>query len=337
MLSRVYETSSATGALYRLSWQFHGVDGACTSLVEILRWIEATPTPFELDVLDPDRGRGHYAGEPVQIDGVRYIHRPLRVWIDLAERLGLRLCTPRLIEAPRIRLRFEPLDRGARIAGGEPGTEKCGTESDFARIHKTEDPSFVIDMREALARVAPRPNARVLYVGCNTGDEIQLVLDLRPELDPRKGAAKHLGIDHSASALAVARERFTDYPSAFEEMWVAQRAPHMVEPLPEPTPYVILLDLDVTAAGALTKITRFDLIVSIGTLQSPGIDDRDLLRELVQDHLEPTGSIILGVPNCRYVDGETEYGARMKNFSQPELGLVIKDIAFYRRYLQQHW
>ena len=26
----------------------------------------------------------------------------------------------------------------------------------------------------------------------------------------------------------------------------------------------------------------------------------------------------------------------MKNFSQPELSLVIKEIAFYRRYLQQH-
>jgi hypothetical protein len=26
----------------------------------------------------------------------------------------------------------------------------------------------------------------------------------------------------------------------------------------------------------------------------------------------------------------------MRNFRQPELGLVIKDIAFYRKYLQQH-
>ncbi len=26
----------------------------------------------------------------------------------------------------------------------------------------------------------------------------------------------------------------------------------------------------------------------------------------------------------------------MKNFTQPELGLLIKDVAFYRKYLQQH-
>ena len=55
-----------------------------------------------------------------------------------------------------------------------------------------------------------------------------------------------------------------------------------------------------------------------------------------QDHLAPTGAVIFGVPNCRIVDGETQYGARMKNFRQPELGLLVKDVAFYRKYLQQH-
>jgi hypothetical protein len=46
--------------------------------------------------------------------------------------------------------------------------------------------------------------------------------------------------------------------------------------------------------------------------------------------------VIFGWPNCRYVDGEVEFGARVKNLRQPELGLVIKDIAFYRKYLSQH-
>jgi hypothetical protein len=77
-------------------------------------------------------------------------------------------------------------------------------------------------------------------------------------------------------------------------------------------------------------------VLSMGTLQSPGVDDRALLRHVVQERLSSTGSVILGVPNCRYLDGETIYGARTKNFRQPELSLVIDDIAFYRRYLQQH-
>ena len=46
--------------------------------------------------------------------------------------------------------------------------------------------------------------------------------------------------------------------------------------------------------------------------------------------------MIFGLPNCRYVDGEVEYGTRMLNFRQPELGLLVKDVAFYRKYLQQH-
>ena len=75
---------------------------------------------------------------------------------------------------------------------------------------------------------------------------------------------------------------------------------------------------------------------SLGTLQSPGIDDREVVRRIVQDHLAPDGAVILGFPNARYVDGELEHGTRMLNYTQPELGALVKDVAFYRKYLQQH-
>ena len=78
------------------------------------------------------------------------------------------------------------------------------------------------------------------------------------------------------------------------------------------------------------------LVVSFATLQSAALDDRALLRRIVQDHLTPRGAVILGIPNSRYRDGEVVAGARMKNFRQAELGLVVKDVAFYRKYLQQH-
>jgi hypothetical protein len=90
------------------------------------------------------------------------------------------------------------------------------------------------------------------------------------------------------------------------------------------------------AAVAELELGRFDLIVAIDTLQSSGLDDRVLLRHLVQERLAPGGAVIFGLPNCRYLDGEVVHGARMLNFRQPELGLLIKDVAFYRRYLQQH-
>ena len=82
---------------------------------------------------------------------------------------------------------------------------------------------------------------------------------------------------------------------------------------------------------------RFDLILSVGTLHSPGlINSKALLMKLVQEHLEPDGSLILGFPNCRWTGGEVVHGARTRNYSRPELSLLFKDVDFAKRYLQQH-
>ena len=278
-------------------------------IVEIIAWVErelARAGEVAFEVLDPDRGRGRFAGELVAIDGASYVHRPFRVWVDLAERLGARLLTPRVHRAPLIELRLERLDPDARWAPpAAAASERYGAGSGFERLAKAEDPGFVVDLREALARVALAPGARVLDLGVNTGDELALVEALAPGLDLR-----FVGIDHSASALAVARGRF-------------------------PAERVTLIEADLAALPALA-LGRFDLVLSIGTLQSSGLDDRAVVRQVVQEHLAPDGAVIFGFPNCRYIDGEIEFGARMKNFRQPELGLVIKDLAFYRKYLQQH-
>ncbi|MBC7976489.1 MAG: SAM-dependent methyltransferase, partial [Myxococcales bacterium] len=69
------------------------------SMLEILAFVEAQraagATAFAFCVLDPDLGRGHYAGELIEHAGALHVHRPLRVWLDLAERMALRLRTPR--------------------------------------------------------------------------------------------------------------------------------------------------------------------------------------------------------------------------------------------------
>ncbi|MEO6774065.1 MAG: methyltransferase domain-containing protein [Kofleriaceae bacterium] len=248
----------------------------------------------ELVVADPDHGAGMYAGERLG----DAIHRPWRVWVELADRLGARLATPRLAGG-EVTLRFEPLARERIPARGE-GREAYGTASGFARIHKLEDPGFVLDLREALDRAHLPPAPRVLAVGVNTGDELALVYAAAPE-------ARVTGIDHSESALARARDHW---------------------------PAATFHAADLT--GPIDTLGRFELVLALGVLQSAELDDRALLRRLVQDHLAPAGAVILGVPNCRYIDGEVSFGARMRNFSQPELGLVVKDIAFYRKYLQQH-
>jgi trans-aconitate methyltransferase len=224
----------------------------------------------------------------------------------LAERLRLRV---RVVGAELV---FERLDGSVLQTDGD-----YSADSAFAQVNKLDDPRFVLDLREALDRVLIAHTdimsvhahevatpMRVLDLGVHRGDELVLLERYLP-------GASIVAVDRDASALAIARSRF----------------PHVqfVE-----ADVMALPDLDAFARG------RFDLVVAIGLLQSGALDDRELLRRIVQQHLAPDGAIILGIPNCRYIAGEIEYGARMRNFTQPELGLVIKDVAFYRKYLQQH-
>jgi len=255
-------------------------------------------------VLDPDRGAGHYAGEHIDSNAR---HRPLRVWVELADRLGLRLGTPQPQRGDRIALTFVPLDRDHdwRSEPTEDASERYGADSGYRRIHKLEDPSFVLDFADAIERAQLPPDARVLDLGVNTADSLTLLGALRPDLADGRSFT---GIDHSASALAVARERF---------------------------PAATFVCADLSALAEL-ELGQFDLVMSIGTLHSPGVDDRAVLRHLVAEHLAPSGSIIVGVPNCSYVDGEVLHGAKMVNFTQPDLSLLIKSVAFYKKYLQQH-
>jgi SAM-dependent methyltransferase len=282
-------------------------------LLDILGFVEgelaAGAAALAFRVLDPDLGRGRYAGELVEHAGAAHVHRPLRVWVDLAERLGLRLLTPRADPADPglVRLCFERLDRRNRwdaepaASADAAAPERYGAASAYARIAKLEEPGFVIDLADALGRARLAPGARVLDLGVNTGDELALIARAAPGIEL-------VGIDHSGSALAVARARF---------------------------PRFRFVEADLAALATL-ELGAFDLVISLNTLQSPGVDDREVLRRIVQHHLAPAGAVVLGLPNARYVDGELEYGARMKNFRQPELGLLIKDVAFYRKYLQQH-
>lgn len=257
-------------------------------------------------VPNPDLGAGLFSGEI--LDGATR-HRSYRTWMDLAEYLDLRLLTPQVDGDTHVILRFQVLTPEAdwhRSAVSDT-REKYGTGTDYNRIQKLEEPCFLGDYTHSLKRVDLKEGARILDLGINTGDEFA-AFPLSYSED--QCARFHFtGIDHSASAIAQAKARFpgSNYDFVCEDLnkfWELDLPPQ-------------------------------DLVVSIATLQSPGLDGKDLIIRIRQKLLKPDGAFILGFPNVRYLDGEIKQGARTKNYSEPELSLLIKDLFFYRRYLQQ--
>ena len=105
---------------------------------------------------------------------------------------------------------------------------------------------------------------------------------------------KFVGIDYSESAIAFAKEKF----------------PHSnIHFIAEDINYLDRLSLQ-----------RFDLLISIGTLQSPGIEFKPILMKLVQEYLDKEESaLILGFPNSRWIGGEMVYGAKAPNYRMSEL------------------
>ncbi|MFU8887432.1 MAG: class I SAM-dependent methyltransferase, partial [Trueperaceae bacterium] len=278
-------------------------------LAELARSLRAAftegATAVELEVPDPDAvdAGGATAAGPV---AGRW-----RGWFDLAEGLGCRLEAPRPLGGGRAALRLVPLPPeadwhgGAATAGaGDAGGSECYADPEgFGAVRKLDHPGFLLPLLEALERVRPPDGGRVLVLGCHRGDEVAAfgLLDRPPVgLDV-------VGVDHAESPLAEAARRF-------------------------PTARFLRRDV----ADLPSELGRFDLVVAIAVLQSPAVDDRALLRRLVQAHLTPAGALLLGLPNGRFRGHEPVWGARTRNYREPDLSLVVRDLAAYRRYLHQH-
>ncbi|WP_102126468.1 class I SAM-dependent methyltransferase [Deinococcus planocerae] len=252
-----------------------------------------------LTVPDPDAGVGRYAGETTPYG----LHRPWQVWADLADLLGAHLLTPDRAGEGRVRVRLRTY---ASVPAPDAGGYGAGGE--WARVDKLEDPVFLFTLVEALRRVNPSDGGRVLALGVNGGRE----LDALPLAFPGR-SLDVLGVDLDETALALARVL---HPGAtFRTL--------DVNTLPDP-------------AQHRPELGRFDLVLALSLLQSPGVGLENVLRALRREHLTPTGGLVLGFPNARYRDGFLSYGARTRNFTRPDLSLLLADVAAARRQLQKH-
>ena len=279
-------------------------------LSEILSWAHKTlteNTTLSFEVLNPDFGRGNYAGEFVTIDDITYMYRSYKAWSDLGEILFCRMLTPKIISEYTVQIAYQKLDLSDSFHHSDAKEEKYGVESRFAAIHKNEEPAFLSPYLRALRSVRVGERKRILNLGINTGDEFELIHTILPSNDYE--TIELVGIDHSVSAIEKARERFNEGNATF---------------------YVH----DINNLASL-DLGRFDLIITIGTLQSPGIEFKPLFMKLVQEYLTHNGALILGFPNCRWMGGEMIYGAKAPNYPYSEMTLLYKDVYYCKKYLQQ--
>ena len=227
-----------------------------------------------------------------------------RNFVDIAQLFYMRMLTP-AVEKDFTILKFLKLDSNISFHNVATSDEKYGVQSEFFNINKTEQISFLHYYIQALKFANIEDKNRILNLGINKGDEFEVIKNM-VGVDGFL-QKEFVGIDYSESIIEYAEKKL---------------------------PCVKFICHDISALGEL-DLGRFDLVISIGTLQSSNLNFNKTFMDIYQNHLQKGGSIILGFPNCRWIDGEMIYGAKVPNYNFSELGMVVKDIHFCKKYLQQ--
>ena len=265
---------------------------------------------ISFEALNPDLASG-YAGAEITIDDKLYLYRGYKSWVDLAQILKCKMLTPKESTYPFIQFSFVKLNSNDSFHLNKTNRdEKYGKKSHFWQINKMQEPSFLYYYTQALTNVKISQRTDILDLGVNRGDEFEVIANSM-SLD-EFNRLNLVGIDHSQTAIEYAKEKFKDNQNT---KFVAH---------------------DINNLESL-NLNRFDLLISIGTLQSPSINFKPFLMSLVQHYLKKDNSaLILGFPNSRWIDGEMVYGAKASNYAMSEMSLLYSDVIFCKKYLQQH-
>ncbi|MDD2698682.1 MAG: methyltransferase domain-containing protein [Arcobacteraceae bacterium] len=263
------------------------------------------------EVLNPDICEHCYAGKKLDIDNKKFIYRSYKAWVDLSEILYCKITTPTIHKPHTVILQFKKLDTTSSfhtkstLVENVNKDEKYGLDSEFSQICKNEEPAFLEYYIRALKNVNVSKRKRILNLGINSGDEFEVIRDLCDNFQE----IEFVGIDISKSAIEEAKRRFDSANFTFYT--------HDINKLQE------------------LSLGDFDLIITIGTLQSSGVEFKLLFNSIVQNYLKKDGAMILGFPNCRWIDGEMIYGAKAPNYNFSEMTLLFKDVYYCKKYLQQ--
>ena len=277
-------------------------------ILPLLQKVLAEHDQVSFSVLNPDLS-DTYAGNKVEIGSQTYLYRGLRAWSDLAELIHCKMLLPKEATYPCITLTFKKLTTQSsfHLDNSENKEEKYGVTSSFFEIHKMEEPAFFYYYDQALENVNIERKKHVLNLGVNRGDEFGVIRN-KLDTDTYKNMG-FVGIDHSKTAIEYAEDLFEENNVQFYAE-------------------------DINNLSSL-NLGKFDLLISIGTLQSPSINFKPFFMNLVQNYLEKDSAIILGFPNSRWVGGEMVYGAKAPNYAMSEMSLLFNDVIFCKKYLQQ--
>jgi len=283
---------------------------------DILLWIEdglsesGVGDTLKFQIPNPDLSIGSYAGATIATGDKILRYHSWRDWIDMATLLQCRMLTPQIVDEHFVIISYQKLniDDSFHRAEAVDKKEKYGSTSIFSQIDKNEEPTYLYAYRQALQNVKIWSRGSILNLGINSGDEFEQIKSMLPSDIYQK--IEFVGVDHCKSAIDSARANFQESN-------------------------VNLHCCDINSLDKL-KLAKYDLIISIGTLQSPDIPFQSTFMSLVQKYLTTNGAIILGFPNSRWIDGEMIYGAKAPNYNFSEMSLVVKDIYFCKKYLQQH-
>ncbi len=257
-------------------------------------------------VVNPDNFSSTYNGTIVKVAKGEALYRGYKTWVDLAHTLGCKMLTPVVIDDDFILVKLQKLQVESFHSVDASKEEKYGVDSIFAHIHKNEEFAFLHAYTQALHNVNLPTRKRILNLGINSGDEFELI----KKVSENFSTYELVGIDYCHSAIQHARQKFQNDKN------------------------ITFYAHDINKLSSL-ELGRFDLLISIGTLQSTTLSFQKVLMDMVQNHLYKEGSIILGFPNCRWIDGEMIYGAKMRNYNFSEMSNLYKDVNFAKKYLQQ--
>lgn len=230
----------------------------------------------------------------------------IKKWVEIAQIFHCKLLMPQQLEDGYVALEFQKLDSNDSFHNSSDVEEKYGKNSHFANINKNQHPSFLYYFQQALQNINVDKRLRILNLGINSGEEFEVIKHCVSDFKNHK----LVGIDYCQSAIDTAQDKFQNDPN------------------------VQLICHDINVLESL-DLSEFDLIISIGTLQSASLEFKPLFMNIVQNFLKKDGAMILGFPNCRWMENEMIYGAKAPNYNFSEMSILFNDIIFCKKYLQQ--